>query len=73
MIGPSGSATHAVPHHQPVRTIDDDCALISIDGGAAPEASLKLRADVGMVFQSFNLFALRVDPRERDSARSSGA
>ena len=43
-----------------LETIDDDGGLISIDGEVLPregKALAKLRADVGMVFQSFNLFA----------------
>lgn len=60
VIGPSGSGKSTL-----CRTINrletiDDGGTIRIDGTALPEegkALAQLRADVGMVFQSFNLFA----------------
>jgi glutamate transport system ATP-binding protein len=59
VIGPSGSGKSTLCRViNRLETIDD--GTITIDGKALPGegASLaKLRADVGMVFQSFNLFA----------------
>jgi len=59
VIGPSGSGKSTLCRAiNRLETIDD--GLITIDGTELPKegASLaKLRADVGMVFQSFNLFA----------------
>jgi glutamate transport system ATP-binding protein len=59
VIGPSGSGKSTL-----CRTINRlepiDSGTISVDGRALPEegkALAQLRADVGMVFQSFNLFA----------------
>jgi glutamate transport system ATP-binding protein len=59
VIGPSGSGKSTL-----CRTINRlepiDSGRITIDGQALPEegkALANLRADVGMVFQSFNLFA----------------
>jgi glutamate transport system ATP-binding protein len=59
VIGPSGSGKSTL-----CRTINRletiDSGTISIDGQPLPEEGkglAKLRADVGMVFQSFNLFA----------------
>lgn len=60
VVGPSGSGKSTL-----CRTINrletiDDGGTITIDGTALPEegkALAKLRAEVGMVFQSFNLFA----------------
>ncbi|HEY6796244.1 MAG TPA: amino acid ABC transporter ATP-binding protein [Kineosporiaceae bacterium] len=59
VIGPSGSGKSTL-----CRTINRletiDSGSITIDGGPLPEegkALARLRADVGMVFQSFNLFA----------------
>jgi glutamate transport system ATP-binding protein len=59
VIGPSGSGKSTL-----CRTINRlepiDSGTITIDGVALPQegkALAKLRADVGMVFQSFNLFA----------------
>ena len=59
VIGPSGSGKSTL-----CRTINRlepiDSGRIAIDGVALPEegrALARLRADVGMVFQSFNLFA----------------
>lgn len=59
LIGPSGSGKSTL-----CRTINRleqiDSGRISIDGKVLPEegkALARLRADVGMVFQSFNLFA----------------
>jgi glutamate transport system ATP-binding protein len=59
VIGPSGSGKSTL-----CRTINRletiDSGAISLDGQALPEegkALARLRADVGMVFQAFNLFA----------------
>lgn len=59
LLGPSGSGKSTL-----CRTINRletiDSGSISIDGHVLPEEGkdlAKLRADVGMVFQSFNLFA----------------
>ncbi|WP_346844467.1 amino acid ABC transporter ATP-binding protein [uncultured Rothia sp.] len=59
LLGPSGSGKSTL-----CRTINRletiDSGSISIDGKTLPEEGkdlAKLRADVGMVFQSFNLFA----------------
>ena len=60
VVGPSGSGKSTL-----CRTINrlepiDEGGTITIDGTALPEegkALAKLRAEVGMVFQSFNLFA----------------
>ncbi|PZO98200.1 MAG: glutamate ABC transporter ATP-binding protein, partial [Dermacoccus nishinomiyaensis] len=59
VLGPSGSGKSTL-----CRTINRletiESGTITIDGKALPEegaALAKLRADVGMVFQSFNLFA----------------
>ncbi|ACU86071.1 amino acid ABC transporter ATP-binding protein [Brachybacterium faecium DSM 4810] len=61
VIGPSGSGKSTLCRTiNRLETIDDDGGLISIDGEVLPregKALAKLRADVGMVFQSFNLFA----------------
>jgi glutamate transport system ATP-binding protein len=59
VIGPSGSGKSTLCRAiNRIETIDD--GVITIDGTRLPEegsALAKLRADVGMVFQSFNLFA----------------
>ena len=59
VIGPSGSGKSTLCRAiNRLETIDS--GTISIDGVALPEegaALARLRADVGMVFQSFNLFA----------------
>ncbi|MDN4473608.1 amino acid ABC transporter ATP-binding protein [Demequina zhanjiangensis] len=59
VIGPSGSGKSTLCRAiNRLETIDD--GSISLDGVALPEegrALATLRADVGMVFQSFNLFA----------------
>jgi glutamate transport system ATP-binding protein len=59
VIGPSGSGKSTLCRAiNRLETIDD--GTISIDGEALPSegaALAKLRASVGMVFQSFNLFA----------------
>ena len=59
VIGPSGSGKSTLCRAiNRLETIDD--GVISIDGTQLPDegaALAKLRADVGMVFQSFNLFA----------------
>ncbi|HSH60497.1 MAG TPA: amino acid ABC transporter ATP-binding protein [Acidimicrobiales bacterium] len=59
VLGPSGSGKSTL-----CRTLNRlepiDSGIIEIDGMALPEegkALAKLRSDVGMVFQSFNLFA----------------
>ena len=61
VVGPSGSGKstlcRAINRLEP---IDSDGGTIEIDGNPLPaegKALAKLRADVGMVFQSFNLFA----------------
>jgi glutamate transport system ATP-binding protein len=59
VIGPSGSGKSTLCRTiNRLETIDD--GSITIDGKALPKegpALARLRADVGMVFQSFNLFA----------------
>jgi glutamate transport system ATP-binding protein len=59
VIGPSGSGKSTLCRAiNRLETIDD--GTITIDGVALPEEGrelARLRADVGMVFQSFNLFA----------------
>ncbi|MGJ8720925.1 MAG: amino acid ABC transporter ATP-binding protein [Salinibacterium amurskyense] len=59
VIGPSGSGKSTLCRAiNRLETIDD--GTITIDGKLLPEEGTglaKLRADVGMVFQSFNLFA----------------
>ncbi|MHA6525058.1 amino acid ABC transporter ATP-binding protein [Tessaracoccus sp. G1721] len=59
VIGPSGSGKSTLCRAiNRLETIDS--GTISIDGSALPEEGkdlARLRADVGMVFQSFNLFA----------------
>jgi glutamate transport system ATP-binding protein len=59
VIGPSGSGKSTLCRAiNRLETIDD--GTITIDGAALPEEGAqlaRLRADVGMVFQSFNLFA----------------
>jgi glutamate transport system ATP-binding protein len=59
VIGPSGSGKSTLCRAiNRLETIDD--GTISIDGKTLPEegkALAQLRAEVGMVFQSFNLFA----------------
>ncbi|WGW12965.1 amino acid ABC transporter ATP-binding protein [Saxibacter everestensis] len=59
VIGPSGSGKSTLCRAiNRLETIDD--GEISIDGARLPEEGAqlaKLRSDVGMVFQSFNLFA----------------
>ncbi|MGG5171115.1 amino acid ABC transporter ATP-binding protein [Pseudarthrobacter sp. J1738] len=59
VIGPSGSGKSTLCRAiNRLETIDD--GVITIDGKKLPEEGkelAKLRADVGMVFQSFNLFA----------------
>jgi len=69
IIGPSGSGKSTL-----CRTINRletlDSGTIQIDGVSLPDEGkdlATLRADVGMVFQSFNLFARKDDSRERDS------
>ncbi len=86
VIGPSGSGKstlcRCINRLEPVTS-----GRISIDGTALPEegkALAKLRADVGMVFQSFNLFAhktilqnvtlgpIKVRKLSKDDARERG-
>lgn len=59
ILGPSGSGKSTLCRAiNRLETIDD--GTITIDGKVLPEegkALAMLRADVGMVFQSFNLFA----------------
>ncbi|NRD27621.1 amino acid ABC transporter ATP-binding protein [Frigoribacterium sp. VKM Ac-2836] len=59
VIGPSGSGKSTLCRAiNRLETIDD--GVITIDGTRLPEEGAelaRLRADVGMVFQSFNLFA----------------
>jgi glutamate transport system ATP-binding protein len=61
VVGPSGSGKSTLCRTiNRLEPIDDDGGTIEIDGNALPaegKALAKLRADVGMVFQSFNLFA----------------
>lgn len=61
VVGPSGSGKSTLCRTiNRLETIDDDGGYIEIDGKRLPEegkALAALRADVGMVFQSFNLFA----------------
>src|SRR5699024_12648402 len=61
VIGPSGSGKSTLCRTiNRLETIDDDGGLISIDGEVLAregKALAKLRADVGMVFQSFKLLA----------------
>lgn len=61
VVGPSGSGKSTLCRTiNRLETIDDDGGVIEIDGKVLPEegkALAALRADVGMVFQSFNLFA----------------
>ena len=59
VIGPSGSGKstlcRSINRLEPI-----DSGRITVDGGPLPEegkALARLRADIGMVFQSFNLFA----------------
>jgi glutamate transport system ATP-binding protein len=86
VIGPSGSGKstlcRCINRLEPIKS-----GTITIDGNALPEegkALAKLRADVGMVFQSFNLFAhktiiqnvtlgpVRVRKLSKDEARERG-
>src|SRR5215211_5925013 len=86
VVGPSGSGKSTL-----CRTINRlepiDSGEIAIDGQRLPEegkALARLRADVGMVFQSFNLFAhktilenvtlgpIKVRKLSKDAARERG-
>jgi glutamate transport system ATP-binding protein len=86
VIGPSGSGKstlcRCINRLEPITS-----GTITIDGVALPEegkALARLRADVGMVFQSFNLFAhktilqnvilgpIRVRKLSKDAAREKG-
>lgn len=61
VVGPSGSGKSTLCRTiNRLEPIDDDGGYIEIDGHRLPEEGkmlAALRADVGMVFQSFNLFA----------------
>ena len=61
VVGPSGSGKSTLCRTiNRLETIDDDGGYIEVDGKRLPEEGKQLaalRADVGMVFQSFNLFA----------------
>lgn len=61
VLGPSGSGKSTLCRTiNRLETIDDDGGRILIDGKPLPQEGkelAKLRAEVGMVFQSFNLFA----------------
>ena len=61
VVGPSGSGKSTLCRTiNRLETIDDDGGRILIDGQPLPQEGkelAKLRAEVGMVFQSFNLFA----------------
>ncbi len=86
VIGPSGSGKstlcRAINRLEPIQE-----GTITIDGVPLPEegkALAKLRADVGMVFQSFNLFAhktilenvtlgpIKVRKKSKDAANAEG-
>ena len=73
IIGPSGSGKSTL-----CRTINRletiDSGTIALDGEPLPaegRALARLRADVGMVFQSFNLFAHKTVLRERHARARS--
>src|SRR6476620_9535228 len=76
VIGPSGSGKSTLCRAiNRLETIDD--GVITIDGNELPAEGkelAKLRADVGMVFQSFNLFAhktiLETSPLDRSRSRA---
>lgn len=61
VVGPSGSGKSTLCRTiNRLETIDRDGGVIEVDGKVLPEEGKQLaalRADVGMVFQSFNLFA----------------
>ncbi|WP_375545009.1 amino acid ABC transporter ATP-binding protein [Micrococcus terreus] len=61
VVGPSGSGKSTLCRTiNRLETIDDDGGRILIDGQPLPQEGkelARLRAEVGMVFQSFNLFA----------------
>ncbi len=61
VVGPSGSGKSTLCRTiNRLETIDDDGGVIEVDNNVLPEEGRQLaalRADVGMVFQSFNLFA----------------
>ena len=86
VVGPSGSGKSTL-----IRTVNRlepiDSGRITLDGKALPEegkALARVRADVGMVFQSFNLFAhktvlqnvtlgpIKVRKLSKDQARARG-
>ena len=74
VLGPSGSGKSTL-----CRTINRletiDSGTIAIDGEVLPAEGRKLaqlRSDVGMVFQSFNLFAHKTIRRERDAGADEG-
>lgn len=61
VVGPSGSGKSTLCRTiNRLETVDKDGGVIEVDGKVLPEEGKQLaalRADVGMVFQSFNLFA----------------
>lgn len=61
VVGPSGSGMSTLCRTiNRLETVDKDGGVIEVDGKVLPEEGKQLaalRADVGMVFQSFNLFA----------------
>ena len=75
VIGPSGSGKSTLCRAiNRLETIDS--GTITMDGKPLPsegKALAHLRADVGMVFQSFNLFAHKTHPRERHARAGQGA
>ena len=75
VIGPSGSGKSTLCRAiNRLETIES--GTITIDGKPLPEegkALAQLRADVGMVFQSFNLFAHKTILRERHARPDQGA
>ena len=75
VIGPSGSGKSTLCRAiNRLETIDK--GTISLDGQPLPEegkALAALRAEVGMVFQSFNLFAHKTILRERHARPDQGA
>ena len=75
VIGPSGSGKSTLCRAiNRLETIES--GTITIDGKPLPEegkALAQLRADVGMVFQSFNLFAHKTILRQRHPRPDQGA
>ena len=75
VLGPSGSGKstlcRAINRLEPI-----DSGIIEIDGKPLPAEGRELatlRADVGMVFQSFNLFAHKTHRGQRDAGAGQGA